>query len=127
MFIHTSTVEHALATLKTKYDNVCITPVPYDMNTIYQKKFKSGHQHRTSILSDVPGALSLKINYVFCMMIRTLIYILSKVISDGLSFYQAKSPFIESFHPRDRLHNNCYYPPYWCTTFSVQQQHKIKY
>ena len=25
------------------------------------------------------------------------------------------------------MRNNCYYPPYRCTTFCVQQQHKIKY
>ena len=31
------------------------------------------------------------------IMIRTLIYILSKVISDDLSFYPAKSPFIKEF------------------------------
>ena len=44
-----------------------------------------------------------------------------------VSILTALGMTIESFHPRDRLHNNCYYPPYWCTTFSVQQQHKIKY
>ena len=45
----------------------------------------------------------------------------------NVSMYVSVVSHIESFHPRDRLHNNCYYPPYWCTTFSVQQQHKIKY
>ena len=34
------------ATLNNKYDNVCTTPVPYDMNIIYQKNVQSGHPHR---------------------------------------------------------------------------------
>ena len=38
-----------------------------------------------------------KMFYDSSIMIRTLIYILSKVISDDLSFYPAKSPFIKEF------------------------------
>ena len=63
------------ATLNNKYDNVCTTLLPYDMNTIYQKKTWNRVTHitemefnlfmlhsrllsdstvRTSVLSDVP-------------------------------------------------------------------------
>ena len=50
------------------------------------------------VMTDNNLSLPQKVIYLQrAIMIRTLIYILSKVISDDLSFYPAKSPFIKEF------------------------------
>ena len=48
-------------------------------------------------LRSIPDPTSQSFITGLLIMIHTLIYILSKVISDDLSFYPAKSPFIKEF------------------------------